>query len=551
MAAFLVWAFVMPSLAIYNGTGNTVFVQVGDEELQLAPYRAEVLDGQMAGPVLVEARPAFLDEPLERYEVELTWGGETTLVNLGGRAVLSRDFVVYSEDPNPRIPDSEALGRTPIQQLGRVDYLFETPPKEKQISGDRVVNDTIEDLGRWSTHTELIDQTIELEGQAAGFELALAAALWDPQSVQSSVQLATFFDDADQLSEAVGELDPHPALHRAWQDLAARDDYEAVQRRYREQALEQGEAWRLALASRVATPGSEEGLSLAAQAMEQDPRHPWAHSEMAWHLAHAGRPAEAAERIKSWMNLVDKRTRLERYDEGQRYAMAADDPHLALTILKKAQTPDHLGPDWERVELQARLEPRKREQLIQQLLKSMAHQGTLASWPTAEEELRASVCMAGADLECADFHRRRLASAPFTYGDLSLLIALSDDQELVSVDEGLRAVADLDHRALVLAAAAAIRDGHPLEQQLRQATFDRTALWPMLDQEVPIEDPELLDQWVVAGASPEDWGHCYGAAALLLEAQGQKGSEAWVHARSQAMRWWLPGEGPVWTLPTP
>ncbi len=541
---------LLPRLVLYNGTGNEVRVTVDGETVQLGPYKHETRAWQIPGTVQVSAAPGFLDQDLESYEVHLGLGDGVVVYNVGGRGFLALDYIVYSNERAPAVPPSDLLGPATVQTLGRVDHVFRTPPKEKQISGSRQVDSQLVDVGHWDGLSELVDLTTELQGDQAGFEFAAAAALWDPQLNASSLVLNTFFADADSLVRAFGELGPHVALHRSYQDLAAPLAYDEVLQDYRDLARQHPDAALYQhLAARLEEPGSDEGLALALRATELDPRDAWAFSELAWHQVHRGELAEAARSMMSQNHLSGLRGARERYPETVRYALAAGDVDLARRALNKAQSPHDLSPDFDLAELEARLAPDKAGILANQLTDQLEKQDVLAGWPGGRASARTSICLAAGDLECATNALAQLGPEDaFQIADHSLLISLSDGQPPISLDQGLQGVVDLDHRGLVLAAAAAIRDGHPLEQQLRDATYERTALWPMLLDEVPLDDADALDAYVHQGASPEDWGHAYGAAALLIEAEGRGGDPVWQHARRQAVRWWLPDEGPHWEL---
>jgi Arc/MetJ family transcription regulator len=123
-----------------NGFDVPVVVSVGDRSATLAPRQHHTFEGVPAGETTFSARLPDAAEPLERHIDELpAFASETVVYNVHGRAVLSLDFVRYGAG---QPPEGRLLPADPVLHLPSVDYLFTTPPEQKQVREDSFVQNT-------------------------------------------------------------------------------------------------------------------------------------------------------------------------------------------------------------------------------------------------------------------------------------------------------------------------------------------------------------------------------------------------------------------------
>ena len=134
------WADRYATVTAYNGFDQALTVTIDGDSNLVGAHSHWTVDTRADDAVLTAAlvgQPAF-----ESHTVDLSDKGRGyVLYNVGERALLYKDFVVYGRGDVPegvRVTDA-------VTHWRGVDYWFVEPPESKEISGSRVLNSVMQE----------------------------------------------------------------------------------------------------------------------------------------------------------------------------------------------------------------------------------------------------------------------------------------------------------------------------------------------------------------------------------------------------------------------
>lgn len=319
----------------YNGFDRAVHVAVGETEQVVRPRQAEVFEDVPAKSTRFRAAWDADDEPFESIDVDLTdRTDETVVYNVGGRAVIEYERVLYGEGmpAEPRI-----LEAGPVLFEDDVDYPFTEPPDSITVLEDGNAERTVLHAVDGTVPPEtVIGQLLAMGRADQARTVALAELEAHPEAGRIAYLLALteHADDHDAqvalfrhyMERAPDAVDLHRFYQELWPEGSAelRAEYDRLLEANTESALYHY------LAGRIADSGSDEALAHYSEATRLEPGYPPAVRALGYH----------------WMWLGDWSRALEEYD---RYA-AVGPPERYEVFGTRARIAMHLGRPWSAID---------------------------------------------------------------------------------------------------------------------------------------------------------------------------------------------------------
>jgi hypothetical protein len=124
--------FGISTVTIFNSLALPVSVQVGDEQIRAAPFKAVTVEVPQSGKVTVRALSP-VGELIETFEEELDGANAHYVYNVAGAVPLYEWTAVYTSSKfGANQPQDRQLGN-PRWSVTHVDHVFEEPPEQIQV----------------------------------------------------------------------------------------------------------------------------------------------------------------------------------------------------------------------------------------------------------------------------------------------------------------------------------------------------------------------------------------------------------------------------------
>lgn len=414
---------------VYNGFEQPVDVTLAEETRRVGAKQHATFADLVAEPTQMSA--AFADSAaFESLDVDLSsHARDTVIYNVGGRGLLSMDYVRYGKG-EPK--EGRWLEGGPVIFLKEdIDYPFGQPPESKEIrEGGYVENSVLSAADRDFDELNLISILLSHGNAEQARQFGLAILREHPENADIALVIArAAMDDPEeqrQLFRGLLERAPDAVdLHRFYQDLWPDDDNQVVVDEYR--ALLDGHPESAMHHYLVGRLDPESAVERYREAMRLDPSFDKPHLALGYHVAGLGRLDEAKEHYENYaafgtqqaLEVADTRFRLARATKGSPASLEA-------LLAESPTSEDSFRFDRQRLHLRLSADPSRLDQSIQEL--EALSQEDFGLEPGAPElaGARADLAITAGDLDRA---RTELATAA-TVGDLApwvaFRLALSD-----------------------------------------------------------------------------------------------------------------------------
>ncbi|TSE08900.1 M48 family metallopeptidase [Aquimarina algiphila] len=207
------------SLAIYNGLGKQVIVQIDGKELELDPYTSKKIALSTTDGISVRTISADDQTEIESFTPETESTSEMYIYNIGNAAALLKWTIFYGGTP---YNNDKYLGAARWSTTN-ADYVMEEPPSSMSTSGSSTTRDVLDAYANIAPGN-LLSMVESKEDMTA---MVLSHAKWDSREsphIMTWLSVAQNFEGFnDILKDRLGKTPDDPLFLRMQQESAAGD----------------------------------------------------------------------------------------------------------------------------------------------------------------------------------------------------------------------------------------------------------------------------------------------------------------------------------------